>query len=134
MCDDPWLLSAAEVLDIPVSELERLATNTVVRKVAHGMGYKEPAPVVFIPLDIRVEALNAEDIMQGMIETLWTSWCYGTHGFQITALPDGDGPRPGTPLCEHVKEIAKRLKEIEADRKRDIQAAETEPRENTAYD
>ena len=39
-----------------------------------------------------------------------------------------DEPKPGTPACEHVKDIAARLKEIEADRLRDIQAA-TPPEE-----
>ncbi len=118
MCDD-WLLFAAEVLDVPASELERIDANTVVRK---GVVVSIKAPPTSFPLDVRVEALNAEAIAKDMP---WMCWTFGTSGFSIAALPDGDAPRPGTPLCEHVKEIATRLKEIEADRKRDIQAAES---------
>jgi len=46
---------------------------------------------------------------------------------RLIALED-EQPKPGTPVSEHVKDIAARLKEIEADRLRDIQAA-TPPEE-----
>lgn len=50
-----------------------------------------------------------------------------TYGFRpggdtlLSAM--ADEVKPGTPMCEHLIEIAVRLKELEVDRLRDIQAA-----------
>jgi hypothetical protein len=50
------------------------------------------------------------------------------HWAELIALEDEQQPKPGTPVSEHVRDIAARLKEIETDRLRDIQAA-TPPEE-----
>jgi hypothetical protein len=73
---------------------------------AKGIGYAEVPEVVFFPPS----------------KTQWYLWRFGEGStVRISALED---EKPGTPLAEHFNEIAAKLKEIEAERHRDIQAVE----------
>ncbi len=145
-----WLLSAAEILGIPAAELQRIGdTNVVVRKnltswakwrfsqgvvcgEASGQGLDRfwlknrrrdlwrdtPTVAAVGTINVNTDSVDAVYIASRMQSNI--AKCF-------SAFED---EKPGAPAVEHFNEIAAKLKEIEAERMREIQAAPPPDTEN----